>query len=271
MEITIYILCRLVCCAWAAFQVEVGVDWWKLWDHHQVISNHRRALVINVPTAMFAPYLVCIKANELPKLKYCIHDYLFIYYCYYFFDITCVVNVLVQVLYDDFFFLFISYFSLIYLENKLDDHVIAITVKGHWPFKKCFDCARACLIWQQLWPTVTSAAATALYRYSSLPRRSALSGAIKPCWRKKKLFCQTDWGYECRNSGGVHLFLKIWFWISDFAVWEEKAGTFAAFGITVGEFGAFFDFFSWTLWINCEVLCWNNKEMWATVSTVKTM
>lgn len=29
-------------------------------------------------------------------------------------------------------------------------------------------------------------------RCCSLPRRSALSGAIKPCWRKKKLFCQTD-------------------------------------------------------------------------------
>lgn len=61
-------------------------------------------------------------------------------------------------------------------------------------------------------------------RCRSLPRRSASSGAIKPLWRKKKLFCQTDWRYECRNSGGVHLFLKIWFWISDFAVWEEKEG-----------------------------------------------
>lgn len=62
--------------------------------------------------------------------------------------IRCVVHVLVPVLYDG--LSLISYFSLNCLENELDNHVITIQGKGRWPFKKCFDCARACLIWRQL-------------------------------------------------------------------------------------------------------------------------
>lgn len=125
-------------------------------------------LVINVPTSIFIPCFDFTKANELSKLKYCISDYLFIicsFIIIILFLIRCVVNVLVSVLYDG--FSLISYFSLNCLENELDNHVITIKGKGRWPFKKCFDSARACLIWRQLWPTVTSsaaAAAAALYR-----------------------------------------------------------------------------------------------------------
>lgn len=64
------------------------------------------------------------------------------------FVIACVVNVLVQVLYDG--FSLISSFSLFCLGNEWADHVVAIKEKGRWPFNKCFDCARACLIWLQL-------------------------------------------------------------------------------------------------------------------------
>lgn len=137
-------------------------------------------------------------------------------------------------------------------------------MRCRWPFKRCFDSARACLIWEQHQPVTVSY----LCCCCSPMLFSASGSTIKACWRKK-LFCQTLrlGETECRNSGGVNLSLTTCFGPGEFTLWKEKEWIFTPFRIKVGEF-SFFLFVKESVDI-CEFLCWFNKEMCATVLQLK--